>query len=438
MREAKRSAEAFKRARAVIAGGVNSPVRAFTGVGGTPVFAASGHGPRLRDIDGNTYIDLVCSWGPLLHGHAHPRIVEAVCRAARDGTSFGLPTRMETELAERIVAAVPSVDRLRLVSSGTEATMSAVRLARGATGRDLVVKFEGCYHGHGDAFLIAAGSGATTLGIPSSPGVTRGTAEGTLLARYNDKDSVAELFHRHGDAIAALIVEPVAGNMGVIPPAEGFLAWLREITGKHGALLIFDEVITGFRVAPGGAQQYYEVTPDLTTLGKIIGGGLPVGAYGGRADIMDRLAPTGPVYQAGTLSGNPAAVAAGLAMLEVIDETPGLYETLDARGAALEQGLREGCGAVDVPAVVNRVGSMMTCFFTSDPAVTDYESARKSDTQRYARFFHEALDNGLYPAPSQFEAAFVSSSHTDDDIARAVDAARRALACCAEDEEKSE
>lgn len=438
MREGKRSAEAFKRARAVIAGGVNSPVRAFTGVGGTPLFAASGHGPRLRDIDGNTYIDLVCSWGPLLHGHAHPRIVEAVCRAARDGTSFGLPTRMETELAERVVAAVPSVDRLRLVSSGTEATMSAVRLARGATGRDLLVKFEGCYHGHGDAFLIAAGSGATTLGVPSGPGVTRGTARGTLLARYNDKESVTELFRRHGDAIAAVIVEPVAGNMGVIPPADGFLAHLREITEKHGTVLIFDEVITGFRVAPGGAQEYYEVTPDLTTLGKIIGGGLPVGAYGGRADIMDRLAPTGPVYQAGTLSGNPAAVAAGLAMLQVIDETPNLYETLDAKGALLERGLREGCEAAGVAAVVNRVGSMMTCFFTAEPAVIDYETARRSDTGTYARFFHAALDNGLYPAPSQFEAAFVSSAHTDDDIARAVDAARRALACCAADEEKSE
>ena len=415
----------FEEAQRYIPGGVNSPVRAFRAVGTHPVFIAQGEGARIYDVDGHSYIDYVGSWGPLILGHAHPRVVAAVQEAAARGTSFGAPTELETELARAIVEALPGVDRVRLVNSGTEATMSALRLARAYTRRPKIVKFAGCYHGHADSLLIRAGSGATTLGVPDSPGVTPGAAGDTLTATYNDLASVREAFQRWGDQIAAVIVEPVAGNMGVVPPAPGFLAGLRELTSAHGALLIFDEVITGFRLGLGGAQALYGVTPDLTCLGKVIGGGLPVGAYGGRADIMALVAPSGPVYQAGTLSGNPIAVSAGLATLAEL-RRPGVYERLEQLGAALAAGLEEAARAAGVPARVNRVGSMLTLFFTGEP-VTDYASALRSDTDAYALFFRHMLDEGIYLAPSQFEAAFVSLAHTEADIEVTVAAARRAL-----------
>ncbi len=427
MSERGKSKAAFAAAQKYIPGGVNSPVRAFGAVGGDPVFISEASGSKLRDIDGTEYIDYVCSWGPLLHGHAHPDILTAVSKAAQRGTSFGAPTEGETELAEKICDMIPSIDKVRLVNSGTEATMSAVRLARGFTGRELIVKFRGCYHGHGDSFLIAAGSGAVTLGVPNSPGVTAGTARDTLLADFNDQDSVAALFKEHGDNIAAVIVEPVAGNMGVIPPLDDFLDFLRSITQTWESLLIFDEVMTGFRVARGGAQERYGILPDLTTLGKIIGGGLPVGAYGGKAEIMDRLSPDGPVYQAGTLSGNPIAVAAGLATLTLIDEIPELYSRLDTMGDRLAVGLEEAAERHGVPAVVNRVGSMMTCFFTEARRVASYSEAMSADKERYAKYFHEMLNRGIYSAPSQFEAAFVSSVHTIEDIDRTIAAADEAL-----------
>jgi glutamate-1-semialdehyde 2,1-aminomutase len=422
-----RSRSAFARAEAAIPGGVNSPVRAFGGVGGDPVFFASGAGAHVTDIDGNRYLDFVGSWGPLILGHAHPEVVEAVCAAAKLSTSFGAPTERETELAELIISMVPSVEMVRLVNSGTEAAMSAIRLARGATGREKIVKFEGCYHGHADSFLIAAGSGATTLGIPDSLGVTAGTASDTLVAPFNDIASVAALFEQHGKTIAAVIVEPVAGNMGVVPPEPGFLQGLRDITKRNGALLIFDEVITGFRLSPSGAQQLYNCMPDITTLGKTIGGGLPVGAYGGSRDIMSNVAPAGKVYQAGTLSGNPCAVAAGLATLKVIQRDPAFHGKLDLLSERLAAGITKNCRETGISAMVNRVGSMMTLFFTGRKRVFDYKSALASDRSAYARYFHATIESGVYIAPSQFEAMFVSSAHTVGDIDIALAANKKAL-----------
>ncbi|HWQ55075.1 MAG TPA: glutamate-1-semialdehyde 2,1-aminomutase [Bryobacteraceae bacterium] len=410
----------FARAQQRIPGGVNSPVRAFRSVGLTPPFIARGAGSRIWDVDGNEYIDYVCSWGPLLLGHCHPAIIEALGRALQSGTSFGAPTEQEIELAEAICDAVPSIEMVRLVNSGTEATMAAIRLARGFTGRELTIKFEGCYHGHVDSLLVKAGSGIATLGLPDTQGVPDGFSRTTIALPYNDPEAVAEAFRAHGDRIAAVIVEPVAGNMGCVPPAPGFLAALRELSTRYGALLIFDEVMTGFRVAYGGAQSLYGIRPDLTTLGKVIGGGLPVGAYGGRADIMQKVAPTGPVYQAGTLSGNPLAVAAGLAMLRYLKQFPDVYDQLEVRAAALANSAPKGV-------TVNRVGSMFTFFFTDQP-VTDYESAKRADTKRFARFFRLMLERGIYLAPSQFEAAFVSAAHHETDIMKTIQAADEAFA----------
>jgi glutamate-1-semialdehyde 2,1-aminomutase len=421
-----RSEELFSRAQRSIPGGVNSPVRAFRGVGGTPVFMRSARGAFLTDADGRELIDYVGSWGPMILGHAHPEVVAALGEALGRGTSYGAPTELEVELAEEICARVPSIELVRLTSSGTEATMSAIRVARGFTGRDKLVKFEGCYHGHGDALLVRAGSGVATLGLPDSPGVTRGAAEDTLVARYNDLGSVRELFDAAPDAIACVIVEPVAGNMGCVAPAEGFLEGLRELTAAHGAVLVFDEVMTGFRVAPGGAQQRYGVTPDLTCLGKIIGGGLPVGAFGGRREIMSRVAPSGPIYQAGTLSGNPLAVTAGLATLRLLGRR-GLYDELERASARLADGLAEAARAAGVPTVTNRVGSMMTLFFHDGPEVVDWQTASASDTARYGRFFHAMLDRGVYLAPSQYECAFVGVAHTDDLVDRTLSAAEEAF-----------
>ncbi len=420
------SREAFARALRVIPGGVNSPVRAFRAVGGEPVFFARGAGAHLWDLDGNAYIDYVGSWGPLILGHAHPRVVAAVQEAAAQGTSFGAPTLAELHLAELIVEAIPSVERVRLVNSGTEAAMSALRLARAYTGRTKVVKFAGCYHGHVDSLLVQAGSGATTLGVPDSPGVTPAVAGETLLAPYNDLEAVEALFAAHGSDIAAVIVEPVAGNMGLVLPRPGFLAGLRDITARYGSLLIFDEVITGFRVAYGGAQALYGVKPDLTCLGKIIGGGMPIGAYGGRADIMEMVAPAGPVYQAGTLSGNPLAAAAGAATLEVLKEE-GVYERLEQAGKELAQGLREQAARAGVPVQVNQLGSCITVFFADGPVV-DYASARRSDTARYGAFFHKMLARSVYLPPAQFETMFVSLAHSGADLERTVAAAAEAMA----------
>lgn len=410
------SIKEFARAQQSIPGGVNSPVRAFKSVKGDPIFIKQAKGSRITDIDGNEYIDFVGSWGPMILGHADPRVISAIQDAATRGTSYGAPTIAESELAELIKQMVPSIELVRMVNSGTEATMSALRLARGFTGRDLVVKFQGCYHGHADSFLIKAGSGALTLGHPDSPGVTAATAKDTLVAQYNDLSSVEDIFKQRGDQVAAVIVEPVPANMGVFLPEKGFLEGLRAITQKYGALLIFDEVISGFRLAKGGAQEYYGVQPDITTLGKIIGGGLPVGAYGGRKDIMSQLAPLGPVYQAGTLSGNPLAMSAGLSTLKIINETPGFYQELDRKGALLENGLRKGLDKSGIPAVINRIGSAMTLFFTEEKLVNSYATAVKSNTERYAQYFKLSLENGVYLAPSQYEAAFVSYAHTDADI----------------------
>jgi len=407
-----RSEKLFRRAQDLIPGGVNSPVRAFRSVGGNPPFIARGEGSHIFDVDGNRYIDYVGSWGPLLLGHRHPEILEALERALAIGTSFGAPTAQEVELAEAICDAVPSIEMVRLVNSGTEATMSAIRVARGFTGRDLIVKFEGCYHGHVDSLLVKAGSGVATLGIADTQGVPRAFSETTIALPYNSVDAVEQAFHARGSEIAAVIVEPVAGNMGCVPPQPGYLEALRQITARAGALLIFDEVMTGFRVAFGGAQQRYGIRPDLTTLGKVIGGGLPVGAYGGRKDIMSKVAPAGPIYQAGTLSGNPLAVAAGLAMLRHLQAHPEVYERLEARSAAL-------CAAAPAGVTVNRVGSMFTFFFT-DQKVTDYESAKRSDTARFGQFFRTMLERGIYLAPSQFEAAFVSAAHTEEDIRQTI------------------
>jgi glutamate-1-semialdehyde 2,1-aminomutase len=411
-----KSIEAFKKAQQLIPGGVNSPVRAFKSVKMNPVFIAKGKGAYITDIDGNQYIDFVASWGPLIFGHAHETILAAINEAAQKGTSYGAPTEYETEMAQLIVDMVPSVEKVRMVNSGTEATMSAVRLARGYTKRECILKFAGNYHGHGDSFLIKAGSGAITLGLPDSPGVTSGIARDTLIAEYNNLESVKAIFGEKGDQIAAVIVEPVAGNMGVVVPSKGFLQGLREITKEYGALLIFDEVITGFRLAKGGAQEYFGIEPDLTTLGKIIGGGLPVGAYGGRKEIMDMLAPLGPVYQAGTLSGNPLAMAAGIAMLKLIKNTPDFYSELERKAAMLEKGICHNLEITGVKGLINRVGSMMTFFFTDEKQITSYDEAMKSDSEKYARFFKMSLESGIYLAPSQYECCFVSYAHTDKDI----------------------
>ncbi|HEY4784415.1 MAG TPA: glutamate-1-semialdehyde 2,1-aminomutase [Bacteroidales bacterium] len=421
------SIKEFSRALESIPGGVNSPVRAFKSVNGNPVFIKQAKGSRITDIDDNEYIDFVSSWGPMILGHADERVLNAIRTAALKGTSYGAPTIAETELAELIKKMVPSIELVRMVNSGTEATMSALRLARGFTGRDLVLKFQGCYHGHADSFLIKAGSGALTLGYPDSPGVTAATAKDTLVAQYNDLNSVEEIFKQKGDQIAAVIVEPVPGNMGVFLPEKGFLEGLRSITQKHGALLIFDEVISGFRLAKGGAQEIYGVKPDLTTLGKIIGGGLPVGAYGGRKDIMSKLAPMGPVYQAGTLSGNPLAMSAGLTTLRIINETSGFYQELDRKGLLLENGFRKNLEKAGIPTVINRIGSMMTLFFTEEKKINSYATAVKSNTERYARYFKLSLESGIYLAPSQYEAAFVSYAHTDADIETAIKANASAL-----------
>jgi glutamate-1-semialdehyde 2,1-aminomutase len=421
-----RSESLFEAAARVMPGGVNSPVRAFKAVGGTPFFVARAEGSRIVDVDGRSYVDFLGSWGPLILGHAAPAVVEAVTEAVRAGTSYGAPTAREVEMAERIARAVPSMEMVRLVSSGTEAAMTAIRLARGATGRDVIIKFDGCYHGHADSLLVKAGSGGATFGVPDSQGVPAALAALTVAVPFNDLDAVATAFESRRGQVAAVLVEPVAGNMGVVPPAPGFLQGLRELCTRHGALLVFDEVITGFRVAFGGAQALYGVKPDLTCLGKIIGGGLPVGAYGGPRELMNRVAPLGGVYQAGTLSGNPLAVAAGLAALRGLEDQA-VYDRLETVGASLESGIRAAAAASGVPVAVNRVGSMLTTFFTDGP-VTDYASAKRADTARYARFFHAMLARGVFLAPSQFEAAFVSLAHSEQDIAAASRACREAMA----------
>ena len=420
-----RSESLFQSAQRLIPGGVNSPVRAFRGVGGTPFFVASAGGARINDVDGRSYIDFLGSWGPLILGHAAPAVVEALSEAARRGTSYGAPTAAEVEMAELITRAVPSMEMVRLVSSGTEAAMSAIRLARGATGRDLVVKFDGCYHGHADSLLVKAGSGGVTFGVPDSRGVPASLAALTMALPFNDLAAVSRFMDDRGHEVAVVVVEPVAGNMGVVPPAPGFLGGLRELCTRHGALLLFDEVITGFRVGYGGAQALYGVRPDLTCLGKIIGGGLPVGAYGGRRDLMEQVAPLGGVYQAGTLSGNPLAVAAGMATLRALED-PASYRRLETLGARLESGLAEAARRAGVPLTINRVGSMLTGFFTGEPVV-DLVSAKRSDTARYGRFFHGMLERGVFLAASQFEAAFVSLAHTEEDLDSAARAAAETL-----------
>jgi glutamate-1-semialdehyde 2,1-aminomutase len=422
---ARRSVRLFARAERVLPGGVNSPVRAFKAVGGTPRFIASARGARLVDVDGRAYIDYVMSWGPLVHGHAPPGLARLLASVARRGTSYGAPTEAEVLIGERVRRLMPALEMIRFTSSGTEATMSALRVARAATKRDLVVKFAGCYHGHADGFLVDAGSGALTLGVPTSPGVAAATAAMTLTASFNDLDSVSRLLAAHAGKVAAVIVEPVVGNMGVVAPEAGFLSGLRRLCDESGALLVFDEVMTGFRVHRGGAQALYRVRPDLTCLGKIIGGGLPVGAYGGRRDLMSLVAPAGPVYQAGTLSGNPLAVSAGLWSLERLDAA--LYRRLERLTASLADGLLAEAARAGVPLQVNRVGSMITPFFV-EGVVRDYPTARLADTTRYARFFQGLLARGVYPPASQFEAWFLSAAHSDRDIRRTIVAARGALA----------
>ena len=419
-----KSDELFATAQNLIPGGVNSPVRAFRGVGGTPRFIRSARGATITDVDGNTYIDYVGSWGPMILGHADPELVAAVQEVAAGGTSFGAPTEVEVQLAQEVIDAVPSIEMVRMVSSGTEATMSAIRLARGVTGRTKLVKFEGCYHGHADSLLVKAGSGVATLGLPDSPGVPAALAENTLTLPFNSVPALEKVFAEHRD-IAAVIIEPVVGNMGCVPPRAGYLETVRKLTSDNDALLIFDEVMTGFRVARGGAQERYSIRPDITTLGKIIGGGLPVGAYGGRRDIMNNIAPAGPIYQAGTLSGNPLSMTAGLVTLRRLRDKS-IYDRLEATSSKLCEGLAAVAQQAGVKTVTNRVGSMWTSFFTDEPVV-DWESANKCDRARYGKFFHAMLSEGVYLAPSQFEAAFVSLAHTDDVIEQTIEAAKKSL-----------
>ncbi|MCH8872310.1 glutamate-1-semialdehyde 2,1-aminomutase [candidate division KSB1 bacterium] len=419
------SEKLFEQAQKVLPGGVNSPVRAFKAVGGTPLFISRAEGPYLFDVDGNRYVDYVCSWGPMILGHADPQVMKVVQNAIKNSTSYGAPTEVEVELANMVVEAVPSIEMVRFVNSGTEATMSALRLARAYTKCDKIIKFEGCYHGHADMLLVQAGSGVTTLGLPDSPGVPRATVEDTLLAQYNNLDSVKQLFETYLDEIAAVIVEPVAGNMGVVPPQSGFLEGLREITKAHNSLLVFDEIITGFRVAYGGAQSLFDVLPDLTCLGKIVGGGFPVGAYGGRKEIMELVAPSGPVYQAGTLSGNPVAMTAGLETLKVLKKTE-TYNRLDSLANQLASGIKEAAESTGVPVFQARVGSMLSLFF-ADQEVLDLKSAKTSDAERYRRFFHSMLTLGYYFAPSQFESVFVSLAHDEQIIANSISAISEAF-----------
>jgi len=421
------SIKEFSRAQKVLPGGVNSPVRAFKSVGLNPIFIESAKGANITDIDGNTYIDYVGSWGPMLFGHADSDIVNSVIEAASKGTSYGAPTTIESEVAELIIDLVPSIEKVRMVNSGTEATMSAIRLARGYTQRPIIIKFDGGYHGHGDSFLIKAGSGAATLGLPDSPGVLESTAMNTLNAEYNNINSVAKLFEENPEKIAAVIVEPIAGNMGCVPPVEGFLEGLRELTTKYGALLIFDEVMTGFRVSSGGAQKLYNIDPDITTLGKIIGGGLPVGAYGGKNKFMSMIAPEGPIYQAGTLSGNPLAMAAGKTMLQKIKDNPDIYSKLDSLGERLEKGFKQGLEKANISGTINRVGGMMTLFFTENNEVNNFGDAKTSDTDRFAKYFKASLESGIYIGASQFEAGFISVAHTEKDIDQTIEAAEKAF-----------
>ncbi len=421
------ASQRFRHAQEHIPGGVNSPVRAFKGVGGEPVFVDRAAGAYIFDPDGRRYIDYVGSWGPMILGHAHPEVIETVTETARKGLSFGAPTEIETAMADKVAELVPSIELVRMVSSGTEATMSAIRLARGFTGRDRIVKFEGCYHGHSDSLLVKAGSGALTLGEPSSPGVPACLAELTLTLRYNDAAQVREVFERMGEQIACIIVEPVAGNMNCIPPLPGFLETLREVCDQYGSVLIFDEVMTGFRVGPAGAQGLYGITPDLTTLGKVIGGGMPVGAFGGRREIMERIAPLGPVYQAGTLSGNPVAMAAGLKTLELVSR-PGFFDELGAKVERLVGGILDAAREAGIPLAENHVGGMFGLFFTEAEKVTDFAGATACDQERFRRFYHGMLAEGIYLAPSAFEAGFVSAAHSDADLEQTVEAARKVFA----------
>ncbi|KYD30865.1 Glutamate-1-semialdehyde aminotransferase [Parageobacillus toebii] len=425
VRSYERSKAAYEEAVRLLPGGVNSPVRAFKSVKMTPIFMARGKGSKIYDIDGNEYIDYVLSWGPLILGHANPRVVEALKKVTENGTSFGAPTLIENELAKLVIERVPSIEIVRMVNSGTEATMSALRLARGYTGRNKIVKFEGCYHGHGDSLLIKAGSGVATLGLPDSPGVPEAVAQNTITVPYNDLESVRYAFERFGEDIAAVIVEPVAGNMGVVPPVPGFLQGLRDITKQYGALLIFDEVMTGFRVDYHCAQGYFGIEPDLTCLGKVIGGGLPVGAYGGKAEIMEKVAPSGPIYQAGTLSGNPLAMTAGYETL--IQLTPETYDEFRKKADRLEEGLREAAEKYEIPHTINRAGSMIGFFFTNEE-VTNYEKAKTSNLEMFATYYREMAEQGIFLPPSQFEGLFLSTEHTDEDIEKTVAAAERAFA----------
>jgi glutamate-1-semialdehyde 2,1-aminomutase len=435
MKSYEKSRNLFEQAKKIIPGGVNSPVRACRSVGADPVFIESAKGSRLIDADGNVYIDYVGSWGPMILGHSHPEVTDAISRVLKRGTSFGAPVDLEVELAQMIIDAVPSIEKVRMVNSGTEATMSAIRVARGVTGRDHIVKFDGCYHGHADSFLVAAGSGVATLGIAGSPGVPAAVIRHTLSLPYNDMDAFVSLMKKAGDGIAAVIVEGVAGNMGLVPPKAGFLETLRAETEKYGALLIFDEVMTGFRVAHGGAQALYHIRPDVSCFGKIVGGGLPVGAYGGRMDIMSQVAPEGPVYQAGTLSGNPLAMAAGIATLKAI-KRPGFYEALEATSARLASGLSRAAANTGTPAVINRVGSMLGMFLTAR-SVENFDDAKTADLEKFGAYYREMLARGIYLAPSQFEALFVSAAHSDQDIDDTIAAAEEVFASLASEREFS-